>query len=62
MVELARARGVDARVGDVQELPFADGAFDCVVAAWMLYHVPDLDRGARRARARAARRAAGSSR
>jgi ubiquinone/menaquinone biosynthesis C-methylase UbiE len=45
MVELARQRGVDARVGDVQELPFADGEFDCVVAAWMLFHVPDLDRG-----------------
>jgi SAM-dependent methyltransferase len=45
MVELARERGIDARVADVQSLPFADGAFDCVVAAWMLYHVPDLDRG-----------------
>lgn len=45
MVELARARGVDARVGNVQELPFADDEFDCAVAAWMLYHVPDLDRG-----------------
>jgi SAM-dependent methyltransferase len=45
MVELARERGVDARVGDVQELPFADGSFDCVLAAWMLYHVADLDRG-----------------
>jgi len=44
MVELARARGIDAREGDVQELPFADGTFDTVVAAWMLYHVPDLDR------------------
>jgi SAM-dependent methyltransferase len=44
MVELARERGVDARVGDVQELPFEDGAFDCAVANWMLYHVPDLDR------------------
>ena len=44
MVELARARGLDARVGDVQELPFADGSFDTVVAAWMLYHVPDIDR------------------
>lgn len=44
MVELARERGVDARVGDVQELPFEDGSFDAVVAAWMLYHVPDLDR------------------
>jgi SAM-dependent methyltransferase len=45
MVELAAARGVDARVGDVQELPFADESFDCAVAAWMLYHVGDLDRG-----------------
>jgi SAM-dependent methyltransferase len=45
MVELARARGIDARVGDVQELPFEDATFDVAVAAWMLYHVPDLDRG-----------------
>lgn len=45
MVELARERGVDAQVGDVQALPFADGVFDTVVAAWMLYHVPDVDRG-----------------
>ncbi len=44
MVELARRRGLDARVGDVQELPFAAGTFDCAVAAWMLYHVPDPDR------------------
>jgi SAM-dependent methyltransferase len=43
MVELARSRGVDAQLGDVQELPFGDGAFDCAVAAWMLYHVPDVD-------------------
>ena len=47
MVELARSRGVDARVGDLQELPFRDGEFDCVVAAWVLFHVPDLDRGVR---------------
>jgi len=45
MVELARESGVDARVGDVQELPFDDGEFDVAVAAWMLYHVPDLGRG-----------------
>jgi SAM-dependent methyltransferase len=45
MVELTRARGVEARVGDVQDLPFPDGSFDCALAAWMLYHVPDLDRG-----------------
>ena len=45
MVELARERGVDARRGDVQRLALADGSFDVAVAAWMLYHVPDLDRG-----------------
>jgi len=45
MVELARARGVDAVVGDVQELPFPDESFDCALAAWMLFHVPDIDRG-----------------
>lgn len=45
MVELARAKGVDAVVGDVQELPFADESFDCALAAWMLFHVPDIDRG-----------------
>jgi SAM-dependent methyltransferase len=44
MVELARARGLDAQVGDAQELPFASGSFDTVVAAWMLYHVPDIER------------------
>lgn len=45
MVELTRARGLDARLGDVQALPFADGEFDCASANWMLYHVPDLERG-----------------
>jgi SAM-dependent methyltransferase len=45
MVELARAAGVDARVGDVEDLPFDDASFDCVAANWMLYHVPDLDQG-----------------
>lgn len=44
MVELTRARGVDARLGDVHELPFDDGEFDVVVAAWMLYHVPDVEK------------------
>ena len=45
MVSLACDRGVDARIADVQDLPFEDGEFDVAVAAWMLYHVPDLDRG-----------------
>jgi SAM-dependent methyltransferase len=45
MVELTRERGVDACVGDVQALAFADESFDVAVANWMLYHVPDLDEG-----------------
>lgn len=44
MVELAAARGLDARVGDVQALPFPDRSFDTAVAAWMLYHVQDIHR------------------
>jgi SAM-dependent methyltransferase len=44
MVELTGGRGVEAIVGDVQALPFEDGSFDAAVAAWMLYHVPDVDR------------------
>ena len=43
MVDLTRARNVDARLGDVCDLPFDDKSFDCVVAAWMLYHVADVD-------------------
>jgi SAM-dependent methyltransferase len=45
MVELTRARGVDARVADIQNLPFEDESFDVAVAAWVLFHVADLDRG-----------------
>jgi len=44
MVEIARERGLDARVADVQELPFGNDEFDCAVANAMLYHVEDLDR------------------
>jgi SAM-dependent methyltransferase len=43
MVELTAARGVEAIIGDVVDMPFADGSFDCAVAAWMLYHASDLD-------------------
>jgi SAM-dependent methyltransferase len=43
MVELTRARGIDAQVADVEELPFADGEFDCVFAGWVLYHAPAVD-------------------
>ena len=44
MVEITRARGVDARVGTVERLDLPDGSFDCVVAAWMLFHVSDVHR------------------
>lgn len=47
MVELTRARGIDARVADVQELPFDDESFDVAVANWVLYHVPDVGRALR---------------
>jgi SAM-dependent methyltransferase len=45
MVELTRARGLEALVGDARELPFADSEFDAIAANWMLYHLPDLDAG-----------------
>ena len=45
MVELTRARGVDVRLADVQALPFEDRSFDLLVANWVLYHLPDVDRG-----------------
>ena len=45
MVEVAAERGVRAQVADVQDLPFENASFDTVLASWMLYHVPDLDRG-----------------
>jgi SAM-dependent methyltransferase len=44
-VELTRERGVPAQVQDVQQLLAPDAAYDVVLALWMLYHVPDLDRG-----------------
>jgi len=44
MIELTVARGVDARIGDVQELPFDSWIFDAAAANFMLYHVPDVDR------------------
>jgi SAM-dependent methyltransferase len=43
MVDLAKARGLDAQVADVEHLPFAADDFDCVFAAWVLYHVPGLE-------------------
>jgi SAM-dependent methyltransferase len=45
MVELTRARGVEASVADAAALPFRVGEFDAVVANWVLHHVQGLDRG-----------------
>jgi SAM-dependent methyltransferase len=47
MVELTAARGIDASVGDVQQLPFGDGDFDVAVANWVLYHTQDVDAAVR---------------
>ncbi|MGI9080350.1 MAG: class I SAM-dependent methyltransferase [Acidimicrobiales bacterium] len=39
MVSLARAAGVDARQAGAEQLPFTDGAFDAVVAGFLLNHL-----------------------
>lgn len=46
-VAAASARGLDARLGDAQALPFADGSFDAVTCNHALYHVPDPDQALR---------------
>lgn len=45
MVELTRARGIDAVVGDIERLPFDEASFDVACANHVLYHLPDVDRG-----------------
>jgi len=45
MAELSRARGLDAVTGDIEALPFDDGAFGCVLANRVLYHLAHLDAG-----------------
>lgn len=45
MAAQAALRGLDVQVGDIQHMPWPDAHFCVVVANWMLYHVPDLDRG-----------------
>jgi SAM-dependent methyltransferase len=41
---LGRYRRTSGRVADIQELPFRSGAFDVVVAIYVLHHVPDTRR------------------
>lgn len=42
MIEKARQRGLDVRVGSVTELPYEDASFDCVYSFKVLAHVPDI--------------------
>ena len=44
MVEASSSLGLTAHLASADALPFSDATFDGAVAAWMLYHVPDLDR------------------
>ena len=43
MVESTASLGVPAVVAAAHELPVPDQSCDVAVAAWMLYHVPDLE-------------------
>src|SRR5688572_25909475 len=42
--------GFDWQTADAQNLPFEDGAFDTVIANFMLYHVPDRAKAIRELR------------
>ena len=48
MLEAARRRHPELEFarGDVEALPFADGSFDAVAAAFVVNHLPDPERGA----------------
>ena len=50
MVELTARAGWRRSSATFRTCLSADGIFDCVVAAWMLYHVADLDRALRELR------------
>lgn len=41
---IGEAPNVEYQVIDIQEIPFEDGYFDVVIANYMLYHVPNIDK------------------
>ncbi len=45
MVTLARAAGLDARQASADDLPFETGAFDAVVAGFLINHLPQPVKG-----------------
>lgn len=45
MVRLARARGLDTREARAEDLPFENGAFDAVVAGFLLNHLARPEAG-----------------
>ncbi len=42
MVEQAKRKGLDARIGDVESLPFPNASFDFIYSYRVLPHVPNL--------------------
>lgn len=44
MVQIARTAGVDALAASVEQLPFEDGAYDAVVAGYLLNHMARPER------------------
>ena len=47
---LCSQEGIEFRVIDIQDIPFAQNEFDIIIANMMLYHVPDLQKGLREVR------------
>ena len=42
--KIGEFQNMEYKVIDIQEIPFEDGYFDIVIANYMLYHVPDIDK------------------
>jgi SAM-dependent methyltransferase len=46
-VDAARAKGLEAQVATIEDLPFGDGTFDVAMCNHVLYHVHDRERSLR---------------